>query len=233
LLNIGWMLTHLIYFYFVFFIFHWLGRENLLPGALILWALVVTGGQAYFHFDGSGRPWLDLALHPYTLEFITGCGLGIIFRRSSNQGGWFFLTGGLILYLSSLFLLNWFPSPGIVSGWSRVFHFGPPAALILYGLIGLESRGRRFSPSVLVKLGDVSYSIYLSHILILALAGRLWALYPSSGRLNHWASLMIMMGAVVAFGMISYRYLEVPLMSIFRDWGRRLMPRGRLESKIL
>jgi len=38
LLNVAWMLIHLIYFYFIFALFLWLLKEERLPAGLTLWA---------------------------------------------------------------------------------------------------------------------------------------------------------------------------------------------------
>ena len=221
LLNVAWMLTHLIYFYLVFALFLWILKEELLPVGLTLWALLVLAGQLYFNFGSSHRPTLDLLMHPYTLEFIAGCFLGIFFRRHWHRGGLIFLTGGIIIYGSTLFLLNFFPSQGPMTGWNRVLHFALPDALILYGAITLEKQGRLSLATRFNRLGEASYSIYLSHILVLSAAGSFWALFPTPAPFHHVWILSAMVGGVIFIGRLSFRYLESPLLKILNDWGRR------------
>ena len=220
LLNVAWMLTHLIYFYFIFALFLWILKEERLPAGLTLWGLLVLVGQVYFRFGSSPSPTLDLLLHPYTLEFITGCFLGILFHRHRHRRGLIYLTGGIILYGGALFLLNLFPPQGVITGWNRVLHFAPPAALILYGAITLERQGRLSLPPGFNRLGDASYSIYLSHVLVLSAAGSLWTFFPTPASFHHGWVLTAMVGGVIFFGWLSFRYLESPLLIKFRDWGK-------------
>lgn len=220
LLNVAWMLTHLIYFYFIFALFLWILKEELLPAGLTLWALLVLAGQVYFNFGSSHSPTLNLLLHPYTLEFITGCFLGIFSHRHWHRRGLICLAGGIILYGAALFLLNLVPPQGVINSWNRVLHFAPPAVLILYGAITLERQGRLSLPPGFNRLGDASYSIYLSHILVLSAAGSLWTLFPTPASFHHVLVLMAMVGGVIFIGRLSFRYLESPLLKKFRDWGK-------------
>ncbi|MHB9097818.1 MAG: acyltransferase family protein [Syntrophales bacterium] len=220
LLNVAWMLTHLIYFYFIFALFLWLLKEERLPAGLTLWALLVLAGQVYFRFGSSPSPTIDVMLHPYTLEFIAGCFLGMFTLRNRHSRGLIFLAVGIIVYGGSLFLLSLFPPQGMVTGWNRVLHFAVPHALILYGAITLERQGRLSLPPGFNRLGDASYSIYLSHVLVLSAAGSLWTLFPTPASFHHVLILMVMVGGVIFFGWLSFRYLESPLLKRFRDWGR-------------
>lgn len=225
LINVAWMLVHLCYFYYMFFLFLWLCREKDLPLVIIFWALLIAAGQAYFLFQPRLGPTADVLVHPYTLEFITGCFIGFQLPNGRRRWGAAALTGGLILYLAALWQLNLNPVPGIVSGWHRVLLFGPPAALILYGVTVLEKEGRLSFPSLFNRLGDMSYSIYLSHILVLAIAGRIWTLFPHPDRFLHWLAAMVMVGLVIFVGYLSYRFLEAPMINRLRTWGsRHLLP---------
>ena len=122
------------------------------PAGLTLWALLVLAGQVYFRFGSSPSPTLDVLLHPYTLEFITGCFLGILTHRHRHSRGLIFLAGGIIAYGGSLFLLSLFP-PGVVTGWNRVLHFAVPHALILYGAIMSGKAGEVISSPAVQPTG--------------------------------------------------------------------------------
>ena len=218
LLNVAWMLIHLLYFYGIFSLFLWLLKEERLPAGLTLWALLVLTGQVYFRFGSSPSPTLDLLLHPYTLEFIAGCFLGILIHRHRHSRGLICLTGGIILYGGTVFLLNLFPSQGLITGWNRVLHFALPDALILYGAIVLERQGRLSLPSWFNRLGDASYSIYLSHVLVLSAAGSLWTFFPTPASFHRAVVLTAMVGGVILFGWLSFRYVESPLLKKIREW---------------
>jgi len=156
---------------------------------------------------------------PHTFEFIAGCFIGLLFNRWRRWGS-VFLACGLSLYIAALIILNfYYPVQGTVSGWYRVLLFGPPATLIIYGIIVFEREDHISFPAVLSQLGDISYSIYLSHILVLVVAGRLWAVFDEPGWFLHYLVLMVMVGLVIFFGKLSYDFLEAPLTNKLRTWG--------------
>jgi exopolysaccharide production protein ExoZ len=216
LINVAWMLVHLVYFYLVFSFFLWLLREEQLPLALISWVGLVGAGQVYFYFRPRLGPAADLLVHPYTLEFITGCFLGLFLQRPQRLWGQAALTAGLILYGSVLLLLNSRPPAGLVTGWTRVVFFGPPAALILYGVMVLENQRQWSFPASLSLLGDASYAIYLSHMPVLAAAGRIWAMVSRPGLIHQGLALLCLTGLVILVGLLGHRFLDAPLMKILR-----------------
>ena len=68
------------------------------------------------------------------------------------------------------------------------------------------------------KIGDASYSIYLSHVLVLSAIGRVWAQMATPGILTHAVILVTMMLATIIVGLMSYRWVEVPILNIIRTW---------------
>jgi exopolysaccharide production protein ExoZ len=81
-----------------------------------------------------------------------------------------------------------------VDPWRPIFA-GPPAALILAGVLRLERYARRLP--WLSYGGDASYSIYLCHPLVIAFSPALF---------------VVQVGASLAVGVLSFRYLEAPLL---------------------
>lgn len=87
----------------------------------------------------------------------------------------------------------------------------------LLALIVLRLKGLNFPRLPLVeRLGDASYSIYLSHVLILSALGRLYALLPHGWAIEAlW--LVACMVVANAWGLFSYRFIERPLMATARQ----------------
>ena len=98
-------------------------------------------------------------------------------------------------------------------------HFVLPHALILYGAITLERQGRLSLPRWFNRLGDASYSIYLSHVLVLSAAGSLWTFFPTPASFHRAVVLTAMVGGVILFGWLSFRYVESPLLKKIRERG--------------
>jgi peptidoglycan/LPS O-acetylase OafA/YrhL len=63
-----------------------------------------------------------------------------------------------------------------------VLVIGIPIAGIVYFMIDLEQKNRFIFPKFLQSIGNASYSIYLSHVLVLTVVGRVWISLPESLR---------------------------------------------------
>lgn len=224
LINVAWMLVHVLYFYFTFTLFLLLLRENHLAIALGGWAILVTLGQFYCFFSSCGAT-LNLVTHPHTFEFIAGCYIGILYRRHFHRFGLAAFVAGTVLLVGGIIYLSPLPAGQGVSNWNRVSIFGLPATLIVYGVTALEAKGSLVLPARLQSLGDASYSIYLSHVPILTLLGRVWSWFSSRDLLNHLVALSLMLSAVIWFGIFSYRLIEKPMLQKLHAWGDLHLPK--------
>lgn len=219
LINVAWTLVHQVYFYLVFTVFILLIEERYLPFALAGWASVIGVGQVYCLGFANCNPALNLITHPHTLEFIAGCAIAILSQHRINQLGRTTLLAGLVLWIVTMIAINALEPGLVVSGWQRVLRFAPPALLTLYGMVALEATTPITAPPILLQIGDASYSIFLSHVPLLSLLSRIWALVVTPDPLNHFIALTIMLVTVIAFGLFSYRYIEKPLIQKLRTWG--------------
>ncbi len=98
--------------------------------------------------------------------------------------------------------------------WKRPLLYGTFSVLLLAGALELErSRIIRYLP-LFNSIGDWSYSIYLSHVLVLSLVARVIA-----PRLPNPAGLIIIsvagIAAVLLVGYLSYTWVERPLLTLF------------------
>jgi hypothetical protein len=98
--------------------------------------------------------------------------------------------------------------------------------LLLFGLVTLEATGRLRVPAFLMRLGDMSFTVYLSHILVLGAIGRLWGLVgPLPGtRGDNAVAIAAMLSAVVIYGWWGYRLVERPLQVWTHRRRARLFP---------
>lgn len=94
---------------------------------------------------------------------------------------------------------------------------GIPAILIIFYLVRAEQKNVVL-PGLLGKIGDASYSIYLSHVLTLSLIGRIWSEFSSDSVADNWFALPFMLLSVVAVGTVSYSLVERPMIAA----GRRI-----------
>jgi exopolysaccharide production protein ExoZ len=222
LLVVGWTLIHEMYFYCCFAVFLMFPRRTL-PVALGFWLAALSGVSVIpALFPGiSFGPITTLIAHPLTLEFIFGCFAGLALNADIRAPRLTAATGVIALLLGwslHYFLTNAAP----LAGWTRVLLLGIPYALIVYGFISREIVSPPAYPAVLGRIGDASYSIYLSHFLVVSAFSRTFALATRNTVISPWGVFdnLLFIGVsfslVLLFGLLSFRYLERPLLALCR-----------------
>jgi exopolysaccharide production protein ExoZ len=223
LLAVGWTLVHEMYFYLVFALLLLAPRAILVP-ALLVWAAVITAGIALN--AGAGSPEARLVLHPLTFEFIAGAFAGLAFLRWRDAGALPALGIGLSGFMAAAIFVVASGLVGDSDFWTdsvqRPLLFAAPSALIIYGLAGFDLRGRpasRFGEA----LGDQSYALYLTHVLSLSAAGRIWAMLPqSSAPWDNIAALALMTLIAYMAAELAYRLIDRPAHDLVRRLRRRM-----------
>ena len=163
-LAVGWTLIHEMYFYFAFALIL-LAPRSLMPVWLVLWGLIVLGGAL---LGWSGRSAIDfphLIFSPMTLEFIAGGLAAWLFVKGHNYFPAVCLGAGLIAMLACL-QLHPYPTPFTLE-WGRVLVFTLPCVLMVYGAAGVSGRVSGMTSKIWSALGDWSFAMYLSHILVI------------------------------------------------------------------
>ena len=213
----GWTLSFELYFYLVFFLLLLLVHERIAPWLLALWGIAVI--VLKLHIGLSPIPIVQLLISPFVLEFLAGCIIFHIYRRSRlHPVGGILLVAVSLLWLAAIIVYTahihsdayWI----IDHPWRRPLLYGSFATIFLLGAIELErTHIVRYLP-ILSSIGDWSYSIYLSHAFVLALIARLIVrlqLNPTSILLITFIGLP----AVIVVGYLSHIYLERPLLTLF------------------
>ncbi len=220
LVMVGWTLIHEMYFYLVITIFMPVVPERAFPVLLVLWALIVIVGSSFFMINLAGdyQATTQVIFHPLTLDFIGGAAIALLVngRIGSKER----LIAGIGIF-AFLFSLIWFGADESIvktDGWPRVLLFGIPSLLVVYAAARAEISGKVCFPKSMIKIGDASYSIYLSHVLVLAALGRIWAKMTITGVMINIAMLVVMTLATISVGLLSYRWMETPILNRFRKW---------------
>lgn len=121
---------------------------------------------------------------------------------------------------------GWLHYRGLSSGHldprHRVLCFGVPAALLVLGLTARERAGATTLPRWLRPVGDASYSIYLTHVLVFSVVCKLTA-GMSHGLAAHLGWLALLTGAGLAVGYAFHLGVERPLLRR-QPGGLRLRP---------
>lgn len=220
LVMVGWTLIHEMYFYLVITIFMPVVSERAFPVLLVLWALIVIVGSSFFmiNLGGDCQATAQVIFHPLTLDFIGGAAIALLVN--SRIGSKERLIAGIGIS-AFLFSLIWFGANEPIvktEGWPRVLLFGIPSLLVVYAAARAEISGKVCFPKSMITIGDASYSIYLSHVLVLAALGRIWGKIAIAGVMINVAMLVTMILATISVGLLSYRWMETPILNRFRKW---------------
>lgn len=218
LLMVGWTLIHEMYFYLIVALLIPFIQERKFPAVLALWGLIVIIGHAYFISNPSESPGpaMKIAFHPLTLEFIGGAAIALLLRGGVTGKGYMVMIIGVTGFLLTAIWLHTSNIALDINGWWRVVCFGLPSLLMVYGAASAEIGGKAHFHGIMRKIGDASYSIYLIHVLVLSVVGRVWAQIATPDLINHVVALVSMMLAVVIIGLISYRWVEKPILDRIR-----------------
>ncbi|VAV89573.1 Exopolysaccharide production protein ExoZ [hydrothermal vent metagenome] len=211
LLSVAWTLIHELYFYLVFSVFL-LTKPRWLPLWLLLWTgFVLAGNQAGIW---PLNPWTKIIFHPLTFEFIAGAVVGLLAIHFKPRWGLGCLLVGAGLFLAGMVWLY----PGVIEkfpyGWPRVLAFTPGAALMVYGAFAMEAVGGGKPPKFLIQIGNWSYSLYLSHLLVIATLAHIWMRFARQGVIDNILFVLVAFTAVFVVAVLSYVLFERPILRI-------------------
>ncbi|WP_318392680.1 acyltransferase [Enterobacter sp.] len=206
--NIRWTLNYEIYFYLA------IGVLALIPMRLFAFAgyfiltlivLPLACGQTFTLSPAGydlGIKQLNLITNPIIFLFLAGMVLGYLYPLLLRANG----RVMAVLLAVSLGMTIWFFSNGQYQGHG-VLSSGWLYFLILAFAIGAEKTLGRYVPDVLVRLGDISFSLYLIHTLVnKTLRKRLEGVGMEPGLLMFIAAIVL----ALLFAWLSWRYIEKP-----------------------
>lgn len=219
---VGWTLIHELWFYLVFGLMLLL-PVRWFPAALAIWA-ILTAAAAYV-LPRPENPFLALIRHPLTLEFILGAVIGLLAQRRIFPASRLLVQfGGFWMLLSALALRENAPAM-FGQEWPRLFYFGIPAALLVWGCVGLEHTGYK-SSKWSTALGDWSYALYLIHVPVFAALGRLLAPFAQPGPLDNLALLIVALAAAIGAAWILHVGFDKPVQRLASRLRGKRSPAG-------
>ncbi len=215
----GWTLEFELMFYACFSVaLMW--RRPVAIGVVAAMMVVITGLGAL----APGSPVLDFYGGTLLLEFVAGCLLAEVHLRGWRFGGTTCVSlaaaAALAVLVSAYTLGGWPPERGIV--------WGLPAAGLVAAVVLGPPRPARPVLAVLARLGDVSYSLYVVHFVVIA--GVSWAI---ARRIGHWKAVppvvFFAMAVASALGaaFVCFYALERPMTRRLQLAIERLAPRAR------
>jgi peptidoglycan/LPS O-acetylase OafA/YrhL len=218
LVMVAWSLIHELWFYAVFAVLLKFNEKRLLS-SLLVWGMIVAIANAFATFTTTATlsAGVRIALHPYTFEFIIGALVAIFVssecsRKISSRMSFMGVIVLLLVGLPLVYVFDILKDAGIL----RVSIIGTLYGLLVLSLATLEREKKFIVPRFLQSVGDISYTVYLSHVLILSALGRLWAMAnPARNSLvDNMIACLVMVASVVSYGWIGYRLVEQPILRV-------------------
>lgn len=220
LLGVAWTLTHELYFYLVFGALLLL-KEKWLPLGLVIWSLLIALGLAA-GITRASNPWLVLLVHPHTYEFIFGAFAALAWQRGWYRFPALLMAAGIAAMIAGAIWIGIRSPENYPLFWGRILAFGPGSVLVVFGLAGLEKDGAFTLPGWLQRVGDWSYSLYLSHVLVIVTLTHLWMRFAMAGPIDNLVMIAAMLAGSLTVSAIAYYFFETPALGLGRKWGRHL-----------
>ena len=215
ILLVAWSLSSEVFFYALFGFAIYFSWRRTWP-VFTVW-LVITAVFYVLKLLNNGTSFspahTGFVFSAYNLEFAMGCFAAYLVRRLSFDGRWLVIAGGacfLILGLSEKYLAA---------------HFGRHHSIVAYGLASMvivcgavlwEQRRAKRPPALLLLFGDASYSIYLTHCVVLEACLRSSSTLGILARVSPTLVTGMSIVIALAVGVLFYRYVERPLISRLR-----------------
>ncbi|MES0099974.1 acyltransferase [Mesorhizobium sp. M0019] len=201
-LGVGWTLNLEILFYILFAATMGFGRLTQMAAVGVVFAIAVAARIVF-------KPAADTLLFFYTtpvlFEFLAGMALGHLVGRLARLPVVLGASAIVFAIMSVLVMVLGFNLP-------RTLAQGIPALILVAACISLASYFRLFAPRVLARLGDASYSLYLTHPIVLLATAPVVA----SANLSPWLAGAVIVTACIAVCLASYSFIEKPLLAILR-----------------
>jgi exopolysaccharide production protein ExoZ len=223
LLAVGWTLVHEMYFYLVFSVF--LALRIPVSLGIIGWGAILVMLVTIIPDQVAAFPALRVTTSPLTAEFMMGAIVGVLWARRWTAGAILVGMVGVaelvlsIIYIAPILSLSTNPH---LDAW-RVVIFGIPSAMLVYTITGLERLRPLLGPKTLmVALGDWSYSTYLVHVLVISAVGRMLFLFAPNGGVS--ASVTLIATGLVAANLVGaglHSLFERPVLNWLHEFGAR------------
>jgi peptidoglycan/LPS O-acetylase OafA/YrhL len=211
ILGPGWTLEHEAVFYMLIglalLLFQGLGTATKIGFGVVVFMLGAIG--VVIGVGGGAVPlvWTCDCASPYLIAFALGWFIGVAEPlapriRIASYLGMFGVLGLLVLL------------PEAVLVQALLLRIA-----IAVAVVALAFAGRRYLENdclinrLMWRIGDASYSLYLSHIFILSAGGKLLAMIVPPGTMDGPARLLGLVAAV-AFSLLCYAVLERPLLRL-------------------
>ncbi len=211
---VAWTLVLEVFFYLVFSVGYFVPRKLLWVGAVV-WAAFVFAMNTWWPDEGNA--YASVFHTMFALEFMAGAFMAwLVFTYPALIVRWRKEMAGLCVFW---LVAVYFALPLLGEYW-RVIWFGGIVFFLFLACIGYEMhRPALFARRRLVLLGDASYSLYLTHLMVMnGLVLVVQTLWDSQFVAVHVVLGAGILAGCMVYGMVHYMWLERPLLRAARRY---------------
>jgi exopolysaccharide production protein ExoZ len=210
----GWTLSYEMYFYLSFGVALILGlSRGLIVLTLFYFGSILLGIILHLRF-----PLFVFFSNPLLIEFLLGTGIAYCYIAglSIGRGAAFTLQIVSLILFVAAYAIGYGNLPTAIT-------WGIPSALLIAGLVFNEKRDVVW-PFVkrLAFLGDSSYSLYLTHILVIDIILSIAAWLQLQHIMGSVAQCFVIVGACVLSAVVCYELIERRLLVSLRAFGNNI-----------
>jgi exopolysaccharide production protein ExoZ len=210
ILGPSWTLFHEILFYLLFSML--LYRKDL--GIAVLLAWLATSGLFFNHASVMIIPerYASFLFSPLHLLFGFGMLIGwALHHRHISSRFWVFATGlaAFIASLGETVAANQFETL-----WIRLLG-DVGLAVAIWTAMGIELTYNLKFPKIMELLGDASYSIYLSHFMVVSVVTRTFYKFDHVLHTYIWFVMLTAFAVAILIGIAIHLWIEAPLVKLF------------------
>ncbi|CAN7446453.1 acyltransferase [Cupriavidus necator] len=218
----GWTLNIEFFFYALFAGFGVAGRRFAMIGVTLTFAFLawlhastsIDGALVRFHGQQVSL-YIVSGFAVYALWEKWGNALSSVPRALLATGA--AIVGALVVMLNCAQI--WYPTMGASPPIMALYHLLPP--LVVLASLFLHSAGMRCEWRPLMVLGDISYVLYLSHVLVLTTMSKYAPKFPVLDYRNGIFGMLTAMALCCAVAWLLHVGLEKPLLRL----GKRVVER--------
>lgn len=199
-LGVAWTLCYEVVFYLVFGLI----ILNKILGYFTLSLLILYGLlSGYFDTIGVGQ-----YSYYYFIFFIGICAGKIVLRKIAH-GTVVFIVGGLALFVAAAYInVNYLPGRSLFL--SCLYGFGFFLSILF--LIHRENSIGILYPRVILDIGDASYSLYLTHTIVLSALAKLYFSLGLETHINDKVTYLLLAFICIKVSLLFYKYIERPIL---------------------
>ncbi|WP_180952925.1 acyltransferase family protein [Acetobacter aceti] len=213
LLPQAWTLAYEMWFYIGIFLIVSISHKKTFLYSLSIWAVCQASILILNRFNILHITYFTLS-NPQIMEFFLGVFASWTFLKTGRYAVPSIISGLVIAIWGSVVCYSRLGHNGSLFDGERFFFFGIPGALIIYGLSSLERLGKFSPPVIACRIGDISYSLYLWHTIIMALSIYFIWVFPLYAHVDISIKIILMMVVSLIVALTSFRCIELPFIKI-------------------